>query len=102
MRRVGAKLRGIRFLVTYEVPGYFNDGALEPETNAEERHSLFAGILDRRYLAPDAPAAEASRHQNTVGFLKDTRDFVFGHAVHLNGVYPVDVDPGSIGQPSVA
>ena len=66
MTAVAVDLRRVGVLQADDVAGELDDGALQAQTDAEERNLLLAGEADRLDLAADAAIAEAARHENAI------------------------------------
>ena len=66
------ELRGVGVLPAKDVAGVFDNGALHPETDAKERHLVFAGVFDGRDLPLDATRAKTAGNEKAVEILQGT------------------------------
>ncbi len=71
---------------------------LQAETDAENRHAVFARVADRANLALDSALAEAAGNDYRVGLGEPRRDVLL---FELFGVDVVDLDPGLVGDRAV-
>lgn len=99
-RMLGLKVefRAVGVLHAGHVAGELDDGQLHPQADAQVRHGLLAGVLDRADLAFRAALAEAARHQDRVERFQHLRMA----RLQLFGIDVLDVDARRGVQPGMA
>jgi len=83
------ELGGVGPVPPAHVPRKLDDGALQPQADAEEGHVVLPGVLGRQNLALHAPVPEAGRHKHPrhvseLGFYGVRRQVLRGHVLHLH------------------
>lgn len=66
MGRGGLDLGGVGSCESADMPGHFDDGALETQADAEEGDLVFSGMADSDDLALGAALAEATGHKDAI------------------------------------
>jgi hypothetical protein len=99
MRCRRIELAGVRAGEAADVPGELDDGGLQPEADAEERHASLAREPHSVDLALDAADTEAAGDQDRVhaGERRGRRV-----AAEIVGRDPVDPDVGAVDEAAVA